>query len=116
LPPLDFLIVPPPVHDPAKAENGPGSLRASPGLTLKSSNPATTAALNEHNAWNCNAIRSAPCSADATTVRRRPGCYRPELLPATPGLQVRKPTEAANRIRGPISSGTPYLRQVHERW
>src|SRR5467141_4815912 len=62
LPPLDFLIVPPPDHDPANAENGPGSLRASPAAALKSSNPATAAALNEHNAWNCNAIRSAPCS------------------------------------------------------
>src|SRR5258708_27331058 len=61
LPPLDFLIVPPPDHDPANAENGPGSLGASPAA-LKSSNPATAAAWNEHNAWNCNAIRSAPCA------------------------------------------------------
>src|SRR5262249_12486138 len=62
LPPLDFFIVPPPDHDPVNAENGPGSLRASPGPALKSSNPATTAALNGHNARNCEANRSAPYS------------------------------------------------------
>src|SRR5258708_36011445 len=62
LAPLDFLIIPPPDHDPLRAANGPGSLRAPSGPTLKSDNPATTAVLNEHNAWNCNAIRGAPCS------------------------------------------------------
>src|SRR5215471_17962049 len=62
LAPLAFLIIPPPDQDPFNAENGPGSLRAPPEPTLKSSNPATAAALTEHNAWNCNAITSAPSS------------------------------------------------------
>jgi hypothetical protein len=81
LPPFDFLIVPPPDHDPLKAENGPGSLRASPGPTVKSSNPAITATLNEHNAWNRNAITSAPCSSDATVARPHPDCLTSKPAP-----------------------------------
>ncbi len=56
-------MIPLPDHDPANAENGPGSARAAPAL--KSSNAATAAAPNEYNVWICvwicNAIRSAPC-------------------------------------------------------
>src|SRR5215472_8645201 len=86
--PLAFLIIPLPDQDPLNAENGPGSLRAPPEPTLKSSNPATAAALTEHNAWNCNAITSAPSPADATTTRLHPVCYIPSCHRQSLGLSI----------------------------
>ena len=56
LEPLDFLMVPPPDHDPCSAENGPGWLCASRTPAPKSNNPATAAAFIAQPKWGFDRI------------------------------------------------------------